>query len=423
MKILIRSAKITDKNSDKNEQTVDLLIEDGIITEIGKISSQTTADQVIEDANLCISPGWFDMQVNFKDPGFEYKEDLKSGAKAAAQGGFTGVGVMPSTLPPVHSKSEIEYIKNKSRGNIVDIFPFGTISHNLEGKDLSEMYDMYLSGAVAFSDDKKPITDPGLMQRALLYTKSFNGLVISYPEDKKIALDGRVNEGITSTLTGLKGIPALAEELVVQRDIFLAEYTEARVHFSTISTAKSVELVRNAKKKGLKISAGVSVNNLFFDDSVLSGFDSNFKVKPPLRINSDIEALVEGLIDGTIDVIVSDHSPEDEEMKKREFDYAAFGAIGLESAFGALNKILSGKMNTSDIIEKITINPRQLLGLNTPKISVGEKANITLFKNQIDWEFSFSHIKSKSKNSPYIGNSLKGKPFAVINNAQVVYCN
>jgi dihydroorotase len=421
MQVIIRSVTVTDSSSEYHGKTTDILIKDGIITEIGNDLKADKEATIIEPSGLFVSPGWFDMQVNFRDPGFEYKEDLRSGCEAAAAGGFTGVAVMPSTFPPVHSKSEVEYIRNKSKGNIVDVFPIGTVSKGLEGKDLSEMYDMMQSGAVAFSDDKKSINDPGLLQRALMYVKNFNGLIINFPEDKKIAGDGKVNEGISSTFAGLKGIPALAEEIMVQRDIFLAEYTDSRLHFSGISSAKSVDLIREAKKKNLKVTAGVSVHNLFFDDSVLGSFDSNYKVKPPLRTKADIKALIEGLKDGTIDVIVSDHAPEDEEMKKREFDHAAFGAIGLETTFGAAMSALKDQLSEEQLVKKISVDPRKILGLNIPSVKKGERANLTLYFPKKEWKPTFSQLKSKSKNCPYIGQSLLGKAYAVINNGQLIF--
>ncbi|MBA3900166.1 MAG: dihydroorotase [Bacteroidetes bacterium] len=420
MAVIIRSAKIISSASESNGQTADILIIDGKITEIGKGLKAPEDAEIIEAEGLCVSPGWFDMHVNFRDPGFEWKEDLSTGRDSAAAGGFTGVAVMPSTLPPVHSKSEIEYIINKSRGFIVDILPVGTVSKNLEGKDLSEMYDMHLSGAIAFSDDKKSIADPGLLQRALLYSKSFNGLIINFPDEQKISLDGKMNEGITSTHTGLKGMPALAEDIMAQRDIFLVEYTESRIHFSTISSAKTVDLIRKAKKQGLNITAEVAVHNLFFDDTVLEGFESHFKVKPPLRTKEDITALLEGIADGTIDAIVSDHSPEDEEMKKREFDYAAFGAIGLETAFAAANTALKGKISLEKLIDILAINPRKILNLPIPAIKIGEKANLTCFLPKKKWEVTESDLKSKSKNCPFIGLTLTGKAVAVVNNGSFV---
>ena len=420
MNIIIRSARIIDKNSADNGQVKDIWIDNGIIKEIGKDLIVENAT-VIESSGLCVSPGWFDMRVNFRDPGFEYKEDLISGMDAAASGGFTGVACMPSTLPPIHSKSEVEYVLNKTRGALVDVFPVGTVSHQQEGKDLSEMYDMKLSGAVAFSDDKKPLSDPGLLQRALLYVKSFDGLIISYPEDKSLSQNGKINEGVISTVTGLKGIPSLAEEIMIQRDIFLSEYTDSRIHFATISAEKSVELIREARKKGLKVSAEVSVSHLALNESFLTDFNTNYKIKPPLRTARDVEALIEGLIDGTIEVICSDHTPEDEEMKKREFDHAAFGIISLEAAFAAANTVLRGKLSLEKLIDKIAINPRKILNLKVPVVKIGEAANLTIFNPDEEWVFESKHIKSKSKNTPFIGTKFTGKPFAVINHNQIKY--
>ena len=422
MNLLIKSAKIIDPNSPHNGKKVDILIEEGIIVKMKEGITEKNNTTVFEAENLHVSPGWFDMHVNFRDPGFEYKEDLASGTKAAAYGGFTGVACMPSTLPPIHTKSEVEYIKNKTTHSIVDVYPIGALSYNLDGKDLSEMYDMHLSGAVAFSDDKKSIANPGLLCRALLYSKNFNGLIISFADDKDISLDGKMNEGIVSTSIGLKGMPSLAEEIMIARDIFLAEYTESKIHFSTVSTAMSVALIRAAKAKGLNVTSEVSAHQLALNDSSLNDFDSNYKVNPPLRTIGDIEALIQGLSDGTIDVICSDHSPEDEEMKKREFDHAAFGIIGLETAFAVLSSALHKKLTLEQIIGKIAINPRKILNLDLAVLKEGENANITFFNPSLAWTFKENNIQSKSKNTPFIGMSFTGKALGIYNKKQFVEC-
>jgi dihydroorotase len=412
--LLIKSALIVDPNSPHNGKKKDILIKDGKIIEISETIEPKGAE-IIETENLHVSPGWFDMRVNFRDPGFEHKEDIVSGISAAAFGGFTGVACMPATNPPIHSKSEVEYLRNRAAEFIVDVYPVGTISHKREGKDMAEMYDMYMAGAVAFSDEKRPVSDPGLMLRALLYTQPFNGLIISYADDKSISLEGKVNEGIVSTVTGLKGIPALAEEIMVARDIYLAEYTNSKLHFATVSTARSVELIREAKAKGLKITAETTAHNLALSEKELETFDSHYKVKPPLRTESDIESLITGLKDGTIDAICSDHSPEDEEMKKREFDHAAFGIIGLETAYAVINTTLKGKISLEEIIRKIAINPRNILNIPVPIINTGQVANITLFDPEREWVFQKSDIRSKSSNTPFIGTKFKGKALAVYN--------
>lgn len=417
MNILIKSAHIIDSKSPYNGKVVDVLIENGMIRSIkSKIVPQKNV-KVIEAKNLHLSAGWLDMQVSFCDPGFEHKEDLNSGINAAIAGGYTGVAVVSSTNPPIHSKGDVQYIKNKTVNSIVDVHPIGTVSYRQEGKDISEMYDMQQAGAVAFSDDKKPITDAGLLMRALLYSQNFGSLIITHCDEKSISQDGKMNEGTTSTILGLKGIPALAEELMVGRNIFLAEYTNAPIHISNISTQKSVSLIKQAKASGLKITASINAYNIALDDTSLLGFDSNYKLNPPLRIKSDMEALRKGLADGTIDAITSDHRPQDIESKDIEFDYASNGMIGLESAFGLINTN-KGKIKLETIIDALTTNPRTILKLEQPKIAEGQQANITLFDPEAEWIFEKKSIRSKSANTPFIGTKFKGKVIGIINKKQ-----
>lgn len=421
MSLLLKNARIVDPQSPHNGKNVDILIENGVIKSI-KAGIKTDRNiKTIESGNLHVSPGWFDMQANFRDPGFEYKEDLASGMSAAAAGGFTGVAVMPSTHPPVHTKAEVEYIINKTTAitSPVQVHPVGCISYNLEGKDIAEMYDMHRSGAVAFSDDKKPVSNSGLLMRALLYSKNFNGLVISHCDDKSISQDGKMNEGVMNTRLGLKGIPALAEELMIARNIYLAEYTGARIHFSSVTTERSAELIREAKAKGLEVTASVNAHHLALDESLLEDFDTNYKVTPPLRTKSDTEALRKALADGTIDAIASDHSPEDIENKEVEFDHAAFGILGLETAYALVNTH-RGKLRTETIVNRLAVRPREILNLEVPIIAEGEKANLTFFDPDIEWTFEPKHIRSKSKNTPLIGSTFKGRVLGVYNRKQAV---
>ncbi|MFI5164228.1 MAG: dihydroorotase [Bacteroidia bacterium] len=423
MHLLIKSAKVVDPNSPHHNKTVSIFIQDGIIRQVSSLKSQVSSSdsQIIEAEGLHVSPGFFDMQVNFRDPGHEYKEDLLSGSAAAAAGGFTGVAVMPGTHPPIHTKSEIEYIKNKTAGNLVDIFPVGAITHNTDGKELSEMYDMHTAGAIAFSDDKKAVADSGLLLRALLYAKNFKGLLLTHCDEKTISLDGKMNEGKVSTSLGLKGIPALAQEVMIARNIFLCEYTGGKIHFQSVSTKRSVELIREAKKKGLKVTASVNAHHLALDDSALKDFDTNCKVSPPLRTKEDMDALKKGLADGTIDAITSDHSPEDEENKKVEFDYAAFGMIGLETCFALANTYSNLKLN--ELVKKFAIHPREILGLPVPKIKEKEKDNLTLFLPDKEWKLEEKNIRSKSRNTPFIGKKMKGRIVAVFNNGKFESCD
>lgn len=414
MNLLIKSATILDPGSSFHQQVVDILIENGVIT---RIADDIDADAKLFDAEgKYVSPGFFDLNCNIGELGMETKEDLRSGTIAAAAGGFTGIALMPNSQPPVHSKSEVEYLLNRSKSNLVDVYPLGTISQKREGKDLAEMYDMYQSGAKAFTDGNRPVQDAGLMERALLYAQGFDALVFSYPEDTAIAGKAKVNEGEISTLLGMKGIPSLAEELMVARDLYLAEYTVSRIHFTTISTARSVELIREAKRKGIEVTCDVAAHHLVLTDEALLGFDSLYKVKPPLRTADDVAALIKGLKDGTIDAIVSQHTPHEIEFKDVEFEVAEYGIIGLQTAFALA---LKAGLPVELIVEKLAINPREILGVELPVIAEGENANFVIFDTDAEWEYTTANNKSKSANSPYIGQGLKGKVLLTYNNQQI----
>jgi dihydroorotase len=414
MNLLIKSATILDPGSSFHQQVADILIENGVITRIG---DDIDADAELFDAEgKYVSPGFFDLNCNVGELGLETKEDLRSGTVAAAAGGFTGIALMPNTQPPAHSKSEVEYLLNRSKGNLVDVYPLGTISQKREGKDLAEMYDMYQSGARAFTDGSRPVQDAGLMERALLYAQGFDALVFSYPEDTAIAGKAKVNEGEISTLLGMKGIPSLAEELMVARDLYLAEYTVSRIHFTTISTARSVELIREAKRKGIEVTCDVAAHHLILTDEALLGFDSLYKVKPPLRTADDVAALIKGLKDGTIDAIVSQHTPHEIEFKDVEFEVAEYGIIGLQTAFSLA---LKAGLPVELIVEKLAVNPREILSVELSVIAEDEKANIVVFDTDTEWEYTAANNKSKSANSPYIGQRLKGKVLLTYNNHQI----
>lgn len=414
--LLIQSATILDPHSRLNGKVSDVLVIDGKIAETGKkISLADKHTKVINAKGQYLSPGFFDLNVNFGDPGLETKEDISTGSAAAAAGGFTGIALMPNTRPPVHSKAEVSYLVNKAKNNLVDIYPFGCISYNCEGKELAELYDMKQSGAIAFTDGRKPVSDAGLMSRALLYTRSFGGLIVSYAEDQDIAAKAKMNEGVMSTFLGMKGNPSLAEELMVSRDLYLAEYNDSPIHFSTLSTEKSVNLIRKAKKSGLKVSCDVAAHALVLTEDALEGFDSNYKVKPPLRTKADQKALIAGLKDGTIDAIVSQHTPHEVEFKNVEFEIAAFGIIGLQTAFSlALKAGLSPEL----IVEKMAVNPRKILGLPVPSFEKGNSANFILYDPSAEWKFDETTNLSKSANSPFLGERLSGKIGLVYNNTQ-----
>ena len=411
MNLLIQSATISDPGSPFYQQVVDVLIEKGHII---KIAPGINADTDSFDAKgKYLAPGLFDLNCNIGELGLETKEDLQTGTRAAASGGFTGLALMPNTQPPVHSKAEIEYLMNRAKNNLVDVYPLGALSYKREGKDLAEMYDMYQSGAKAFTDGNRPVQDAGLMERALLYTKGFNALVLSYPEDTAIAGKAKVHEGEVSTLLGMKGIPSLAEELMVARDLYLAEYTESRIHFSTISTERSVDLIREAKKNGLQVTCDVAVHHLLLTDEALMGFDSQYKVKPPLRTQKDVNALLKGLKDGTIDAIVSQHTPHEVEFKNVEFEVAEYGMISLQTAFSIA---LKAGLTVETIVQKMAINPRKILNVEVPVIAEGQKANLVVFDKDAEWTYDKFNNKSKSYNSPFIGQKLKGSVLLTYNN-------
>lgn len=411
MNLLIKSATIIDPNSPFNNKSADLLIQKGVITQIA--ADIETDAEVIDGEGKYIAPGFFDLNCNIGELGLETKEDIYTGTRAAAAGGFTGVALMPNTTPPVHSKAEIEYLLNRAKNNLVDVYPLGTISHKREGKDLAEMYDMFSSGAKAFTDGNRPVQDAGLMERALLYAQGFDALVISYPEDTAIAGKAKVNEGEISTLLGMKGIPSLAEELMIARDLYLAEYTGSRIHFSTISTTRSVELIREAKNKGLEVTCDVAAHHLVLTEEELVGFDSLYKVKPPLRTRDDINALIAGLNDGTIDAIVSQHTPHEVEFKDVEFEVAEFGIIALQTAFSLA---LQAGLSIDLIIQKLSVSPREILNIPVPTIADGQVANLVLIDADAKWEYSRNNNRSKSYNSPFIGKQLKGQILFTCNN-------
>lgn len=419
MKVILKSARIIDVNSKHHNKVKDVLIEDGIITKIDKNITKRGVDEYSKK-NLHLSTGWMDMHSNFREPGFEYKDDLKSGVQSAIKGGFTSVLLMPQTQPVIDSKSHVEFIQNNTKGSIVDVHTSGSITKNIEGNDLVEMHDMNSVNCRTFTDDKKSVNRNEVMKLALLYSKDFDGLIMNYPNDKSIFNNGKMNEGVMSTYLGLKGISNIAEEIMVDRDLSLAKYTGGNLHLSYISTKESVNKIKRAKKEGVHITADVSINNLVITDEKLKTFDTRYKVLPPLRTKKDNSALIKGLKNGTIDVICSDHSPEDEENKRTEFDNAAFGVLGLETLFGLLGRHVSKDLKLEEIIEKISTNPRRIALKEELKIEEGEMANITLFNPEQEWEVSEKDIKSKSKNTPFIGEKLKGKALAIYNNNQFV---
>jgi dihydroorotase len=415
MNILIKSATIIDSKSEFHNSTQDVLIENGVITKVSNNIKNPNNYKEIKLNNLHISQGWFDSSVNFGEPGFEERETIENGLKTAAQSGFTAVAVNANTNPVIDSNSNITYLKSKAHKNAVTLLPIGALTVGSKGEDLAELYDMRTAGAIAFYDYKKAVSNPNLMKIALQYASNFNGLVCSFPQENKIAGHGVMNENVTSTKLGLKGIPTIAEALHVARDLFLLEYTGGKLHIPTISTASAVALIRDAKKKKLDVTCSVAIHNLYFTDEILNDFNTNCKVLPPLRTQTDIDVLIEGVKDGTIDMVTTDHSPIDIEEKKIEFDHANYGTIGLESAFGALQNIFTTK-KTIEVLTK----SKTRFGIEQLPINIGNTANITLFNPDEKYTFLTSHIISKSKNSIFLNESLKGKVYGIISNNKVV---
>jgi len=411
MKVLIKQARIISSSSPFNGKIKDILVTGGIITSISDAITEK-ADTIIDHKDLSISIGWMDVFSNFADPGHEYKETLETGAKAAAAGGFTDVMLLPNTNPVVHNKSGVEYIVQRSKSLTVNIHPIGAVTKNAEGKDLAEMYDMHQSGAIAFGDGTNSIQSAGILLKALQYVKSFDGTVIQVPEDKSIGANGLINEGIISTQLGLPGKPTIAEEILIARDIKLARYADSKLHFTGVSSAKSIEYIKRAKDGGINISCSVTPYHLFFTDKDMQGYDTNLKVNPPLRTANDREVLLKAVADGTVDCIASHHFPQNWDSKTCEFEYAKEGMIGLESLFGVMGNL---ELGTERIIELLAVNPRKIFGIALPEIKEGATACLTLFNTGEEYVFEENMIRSKSKNSAFIGKKLKGKVIGIIN--------
>ena len=410
MKRLLKAAKIIDPGSKYHHKKVDILIEGGKIQKIGTSLKVDDADEVLNLKNLHVSKGWFDNSVSFGEPGYEERETIKNGLKVAGSSGFTQIALNPGTNPVLDNNGAITSVISKARNNAVELFTIGALTVKSEGKDLAELYDMHQAGAVAFGDYKKAVSHPNLLKLALLYAQNFDGLVQSFPQDDQIAGYGLVNENINSTTLGLNGIPALAEELQIIRDLYILEYTGGKLHIPTVSTEKSVKLIKEAKKKGLDVSCSVAIHNLIFTDDELAEFDTRFKVLPPLRTKKDLKALQKGVLDGTIDMVTSDHTPIDLEHKKVEFEHALFGTIGLETAFGSLSTIFS-------LDETIGLLTKGRSRFNIPEVKIeeGSIANLSLFNPEDEITFAKEHVHSNSKNSMFLNFNLKGSVYGIIN--------
>lgn len=415
MKTIIRKCRIVCPDSEHNGKTMDILIENGVIS---KIEPQIEASgiQEIKSENLHVSIGWVDMFSSIPDPGFEHRETLESGSHAAAAGGFTSVYLTPNAKPSTSNKSQVEYVLQKNSTLPAELLPMGSISKNVEGKELAEMYDMYNSGATVFSDGLKPIQNPNLMIKALLYALANETLIIQIPDETNISSHGLINEGIISTILGLPGKPSIAEELMIARDIELLRYTGSKLHITGISTKAGLEKIRQAKQEGLNITCSVTPYHLTFCEEDLKTYDTHLKVNPPLRTSTDREALRDGLKDGTIDCIASHHQPLHWDDKHCEFEYAKYGMNGFETCFSA---IVTATGYTDELITKMAHNPRKIAKMKIPELKVGAEACLTLFDPEAEITYQSENLVSMSKNSAFLNKPMKGKVIGTLFNKKI----
>jgi len=416
--LIITSATLISSSHPLHLSKVDVLIKNGKIEQLANHIPVDPKVQHMDGTDCYLSAGFFDLNVNLGEPGYETKEDITTGTAAAAAGGFTAVAVHPNTNPPIHSRAEVALIVNTAKGNLVDVYPIGAVSKKREGHELAELYDMKQTGALAFSDGNHSIQQAGLMGRALLYAKGFNGLIMTLAEDESVAGGNQMNEGVVSTYLGMKGKPNLAESIMVSRDLFLAEYNESSIHFSTISTEESVDLIKKAKAKGIQVSCDVAAHNLYYTDDAVTSFDSHYKVNPPLRTKKDVKALLKGLKDGVIDAIVSQHTPHEIEYKNVEFQIAKNGIIASQTV---LPLLLKAGLSPELIVEKLAVGPRKIVNLPIPSMEEGEQANLVLFNPHKKWLFNAQSNRSKSSNSPLFNQELTGQVVLSINNNQVIF--
>jgi dihydroorotase len=415
MKILIKQAKIFDTSSKFYGQTLDLFINEGIITQI-ETEIKTVADHIIEGKSMGITQGWVDLKSHFCDPGEEHKETIETGLDAAAFGGFNHIAVLPSTNPVVDGKTQVEYLQSRAQHHISSIYPIGCISQGMKGEELAEMYDMSLSGVKLFSDDIIWLS-ADMMHRALLYAKNFSGTIVAFSRDHSLSKNCQINEGLASVQTGLKGEPAVSEIIQIERNLRLASYTNGRIHFTGISTLEGVHLIRKAKANGIVVTADVHAMNLLFTEENLLHFDPNYKVLPVLRTKEDQNALWDGLNDGTIDCVVSDHRPADHEEKEIEFEHAAFGSIQLQTMVSAL--IQHEKCNPTKLFDALSQNSRNVLEIASRSIEIGNWADLTVFDFEKSWVFDEKSNLSRSKNSPYFGKEFSFGILGTINKGKL----
>lgn len=420
MKLRLSQALICDPASGFNAKVCDLLIEDGRIQAIetsasGKIKTPKGFKELSLKGKV-LSPTFADLRADFSDPGFEYNETIETGSAAALKGGFTEVAILPSTNPPRDNKSAVAYVMGKLSHLPIGVHPYGAATHAREGKEMAELYDMKLAGAVGFTDGNRPISNASLLLRILQYNKIFNGLLFVLPIDQNLSAGGQMHEGKVSTLLGLKGIPAIAEEIVIGRDLELLKYAEAKIHFSCISTKASVELIRKAKRQGLQVTCDVAVANLCFTEDALQSYEANYKVVPPLRSKQDQKALWDGIADGTIDAICSNHQPQRLENKAVEFEYAYSGMATLSLAFQMLMQAKPTNISLAQLVSALCHQPRKILQLEEVKIEAGSKASLVCY--QLDKQNTIVCSGSKSENNPLIGTTVNTKIEWVIHNNQ-----
>lgn len=420
MNYLIKNATIFDQGGQWDRKKCDLLVKRGRIEKIAK-NLEDEGSRIIEGKNLIVSPGWIDIGTILTEPGFEDLDDIQSLCASAAAGGFTALAVFPNTNPVLDHKGAIETVQFRSSDQAVRLYPVGALTMGTNGTDISEMEDMLQGGAIAFSDGKTSVQHTGVLNRALRYVSQNNALIINHPDDKTLSETGIMNESGESAYLGLKGIPSLAEEIMLNRDIQLCEYTESKLLAHLISTRESVRLVKKAKQKGVNVFSSVSFHNLIETDAALRDFDPMHKVLPPLRTKNDANALVRGILDDTIDCIVSNHKPVDVEDKKKAFLYAGYGSLGLEQLFGVLWTRLEDKVPLEILMHKLSNGPRKLLGLAEVHVEEGMEADLTLVDTEANWTFEKKDIRSKSQNAAFLGDSLRGKVLGVITNKKAIF--
>ena len=406
------------------ETRADVLVTGGVVAEIGERLAAPDGVRVLDAAGRMVSPGWMDLHVHFREPGQEHKETIATGCRAAAAGGFTAVAVMPNTEPPISTRDVVEFVRRRAEGLAVDVYPIGTVTQGRRGEALAEMGDMADGGAVAFSDDGSPVQHGGLMRRALEYARTLGKPILAHEEDLTLNPHGQMHEGAVSTRMGLPGIPGLAEEAMIARDALLAEFTGGHVHVCHISTARAVQIVREAQARGVRITAEACPHHWALTDADLeaSGYDTHFKMHPPLRTAEDAAAVRAGLADGTIAVIATDHAPHAAFEKEVEFAEAPFGILGLETCWGLVGRdlVATGVLTLAQAVRALAVAPREVLGLPVPRIAPGEPANLTVFDATTEWTFEARHIRSKSANTPFVGARMVGRAYAVVNRGQVV---